>query len=51
MIAVIDYRAGNAPSVGFALERLGVEHRLVSTANDLADANRIINERLHHCRS
>lgn len=30
MIGVIDYRAGNAPSVGYALERLGVPYRLVA---------------------
>ncbi|MEI8001773.1 MAG: imidazole glycerol phosphate synthase subunit HisH [Actinomycetes bacterium] len=30
MIGVIDYRAGNAPSVGYALERLGVPYRLVT---------------------
>jgi len=42
VIAVIDYRAGNAPSVGFALERLGLPHRLVTNASELADADRII---------
>ena len=30
VIGVIDYRAGNAPSVGYALERLGVPYRLVA---------------------
>jgi imidazole glycerol-phosphate synthase subunit HisH len=42
VIAVIDYRAGNAPSVAYALERLGIEHRLASTAADLDDADRIV---------
>ena len=31
MIAVVDYRAGNAPSVLYALEHLGLPARLVST--------------------
>jgi glutamine amidotransferase len=42
VIAVIDYRAGNAPSVGYALERLGIAHRLAATAADVDDAERII---------
>lgn len=42
MIGVIDYRAGNAPSVGYALERLGIEHRLVSVAEQLADVDRLV---------
>lgn len=42
MIGVIDYRAGNAPSVGYALERLGIEHRLLSKPGDLGDAARLI---------
>jgi glutamine amidotransferase len=42
VIAVIDYRAGNAPSVGYALERLGLEHRLVGTAADLNGCDRIV---------
>ena len=42
MIGVVDYRAGNAPSVGYALERLGIEHRLVSTAAEVAAADRLI---------
>ena len=42
MIAVIDYRAGNAPSVGYALERLGLAHRLVATAADLDGCDRIV---------
>ena len=35
MIHVVDYRAGNAPSVMFALERIGVTCRLASTADEL----------------
>jgi len=42
VIAVIDYRAGNAPSVGYALERLGLEHRLAATAADLDGCDRIV---------
>src|SRR5262245_22507256 len=42
MIDVIDYRAGNAPSVGYALERLGIPHRLVSTPAEVAGAERIV---------
>ena len=42
MIGVIDYRAGNAPSVGFALERLGLEHRLLTTADGLDACDRLI---------
>ena len=42
MIGVIDYRAGNAPSVGYALERLGIAHRLVATADELDGVDRII---------
>ncbi len=42
MIGVIDYRAGNAPSVGYALERLGLTHRLVATADQLDGVERII---------
>ena len=42
MIAVVDYRAGNAPSVLYALEHLGVPARLVTTAAEVADAERII---------
>jgi glutamine amidotransferase len=42
VIAVIDYRAGNAPSVGYALERLGLEHRLTATAADLDGCDRIV---------
>jgi glutamine amidotransferase len=42
MIGIIDYRAGNAPSVGYALEHLGIEHRLVGTAADIAAVERLI---------
>ena len=42
MIGVIDYAAGNAPSVGFALERLGLDHRLVSKPDELDAADRLI---------
>ena len=42
MIAVVDYRAGNAPSVGYALERLGLEHRLAATAADLDGCSHIV---------
>jgi imidazole glycerol-phosphate synthase subunit HisH len=42
MIGVVDYRAGNAPSVGYALERLGIEHRLVSTPEDVVAVDRLI---------
>jgi imidazole glycerol-phosphate synthase subunit HisH len=42
MIGVIDYRAGNAPSVGYALERLGIEHLLIADPDQLADADRLI---------
>jgi imidazole glycerol-phosphate synthase subunit HisH len=42
MIGVIDYRAGNAPSVGYALERLGLAHRLVATPADLEEVDRLV---------
>ncbi len=42
LIHVVDYRAGNAPSVMFALERIGVACRLASTAADVEGAERII---------
>jgi glutamine amidotransferase len=42
VIAVVDYRAGNAPSVIFALERLGVPCRLASAPEQLVEAERII---------
>jgi len=42
VIGVVDYRAGNAPSVGYALERLGIAHRLVTTATELDGCDRLI---------
>jgi imidazole glycerol-phosphate synthase subunit HisH len=42
MIAVVDYRAGNAPSVLYALEHLGLPARLVDRADEIAAAERII---------
>ena len=42
MIAVVDYRAGNAPSVLYALEHLGLQARLVGSASEVASAERII---------
>jgi imidazole glycerol-phosphate synthase subunit HisH len=42
VIGVIDYRAGNAPSVGYALGHLGLEHRLVENPDELARAERLV---------
>jgi glutamine amidotransferase len=42
MISVVDYRAGNAPSVLYALEHLGLPARLVDTADEIGRAERII---------
>jgi len=42
MIAVVDYRAGNAPSVLYALEHLGLSARLVDRPDQIAAAERII---------
>ena len=42
MIDVVDYRAGNAPSVIYALERLGLPCRLVAKPEDVAAAERLI---------
>ena len=42
MIGVVDYRAGNAPSVMFALARLGLDARLVADASGLDGIDRII---------
>lgn len=42
MIGVIDYRAGNAPSVMYALDRLGLDARLVAVPADLDDVDRVI---------
>lgn len=42
MIGVVDYRAGNAPSVGYALTRLEIPHRLVATGAELTGVERIV---------
>jgi glutamine amidotransferase len=42
MIDVIDYRAGNAPSVMYALEYLGLPCRLVSTPDAVERSERLI---------
>jgi glutamine amidotransferase len=42
MIGVVDYRAGNAPSVLYALERLGIAARLVGDAASLDAVERIV---------
>ncbi|MBM3675090.1 MAG: imidazole glycerol phosphate synthase subunit HisH [Actinobacteria bacterium] len=42
MIGVVDYRAGNAPSVMYALDRLGLEARLVAGAQDVRAVDRLI---------
>jgi glutamine amidotransferase len=42
MIGVVDYRAGNAPSVAYALEHLGIPCRLVTSPAEVAHAERII---------
>ena len=42
MIDIIDYRAGNAPSVLHALHHLGLPGRLVSTPEQIAQAERLI---------
>jgi glutamine amidotransferase len=42
MISVVDYRAGNAPSVLYALQHLGVPARLVDRADEITSAERII---------
>ncbi|MFI5053556.1 MAG: imidazole glycerol phosphate synthase subunit HisH [Acidimicrobiia bacterium] len=42
MIDVVDYRAGNAPSVMYALEYLGLPARLVTTPAEVARASRLI---------
>jgi len=42
VIGVIDYRAGNAPSVGYALARLRIEHELVTKAEELDRCDRLI---------
>jgi glutamine amidotransferase len=42
VIGVIDYRAGNAPSVAYALAHLGLEHRLVAGGDELRAADRLV---------
>jgi len=42
VIDVIDYRAGNAPSVAYALEHLGIPCRLARTAAEVAASGRLI---------
>jgi imidazole glycerol-phosphate synthase subunit HisH len=42
MIDVIDYRAGNSPSVIYALERLGLDCRLVAKPDEIAESERLI---------
>lgn len=42
MIGVVDYRAGNAPSVGYALARLGVEHELIGTPEGIGEMTHLI---------
>ena len=42
MIDVIDYRAGNAPSVVYALEHLGLACRLATAPEQIAAAERIV---------
>ncbi len=42
MMSVVDYRAGNAPSVLYALEHLGLPARLVDGADEIARAERIV---------
>lgn len=42
MIDVIDYRAGNSPSVVYALERLGLSCRLVAEPEEVLGSERLI---------
>ena len=42
MIGVVDYRAGNAPSVLYALTRLGIKATLVRNASEIDAVDRII---------
>jgi glutamine amidotransferase len=42
MIDVVDYRAGNSPSVMYALERLDLPCRLVAKPEEIADSERIV---------
>src|SRR2546429_8950617 len=42
MIDVIDCRAGNSPSVIYALERLGLDCRLVAKPEEIAESERLV---------
>ncbi|HUR77822.1 MAG TPA: imidazole glycerol phosphate synthase subunit HisH [Acidimicrobiales bacterium] len=42
MIGIIDYKAGNARSVHYALDRLGISSRLVTTPEELDGLERIV---------
>ncbi|MGH9027424.1 MAG: imidazole glycerol phosphate synthase subunit HisH [Acidimicrobiia bacterium] len=42
MISVVDYRAGNAPSVLYAFRKLGLDARLVSKPDEVAEAQRLV---------
>ena len=42
MVAVIDYNAGNIRSVLYALERIGVEHKLTSNHDEIRAADKVI---------
>src|SRR5205085_10706884 len=42
MIDVIDYRAGNSPSVIYALERLGLGCRLVAKPEEISESERLV---------
>ena len=42
MITVVDYRAGNAPSVMYALEHLGLPCRLAGRPDEITTAERLI---------
>src|SRR5215475_2343763 len=42
MIDVVDYRAGNSPSVMYALERLELPCRLVAKPEEIAESERLV---------
>jgi glutamine amidotransferase len=42
MIDVVDYRAGNSPSVIYALERLGLPCRLIAKPEEVATSERLV---------
>ncbi|HEY1468040.1 MAG TPA: imidazole glycerol phosphate synthase subunit HisH [Candidatus Acidoferrum sp.] len=48
-VVIIDYGAGNVPSVATALRRLGVEATTTNEASELARADRIILPGVGHC--